>query len=120
MKYEFNIEDIKEIKIVTKNDPNNYFIQFIRDGLYFNKTFNSLPYEDPSKSRIYVMCPNCGKTIRYKKKYFYSDNFNFSCGKCNNNPSIYDEDYVKDYVLSLMTEDEYYKYDIYINNIHIV
>lgn len=122
-RYEFRIEDIKEVKVVSKNDPFHYTVQFTRDynnepALLFKQTYHALPIEDDG--RIRIMCESCGKRTRHKKKYYYSNNFTFKCGRCDGVPSLCDEGYVKSYVMDLMDKDKFNDYDIYINDVHII
>lgn len=125
-KYEFKMEDIKEIKIVTKEDPQRYTIKYKR--VYYNNTptetfiatFHSLPIEKENDRKIGIMCDKCGKITRFKRDYYHSDRFKFICSKCKGDNITCDEEYVREYTLSLMEPETFSGIDLFINNIHII
>lgn len=120
-KYEFKIEDIKEVKIITKEDPHCYTIHYERiNRNLFKESYHSLPIEIANDRKVGIMCNSCGKITKFKKRYYHSNNFIFRCSKCNNHPVTCDENYLREYILSLMTKEAFSGIDLYINNIHIV
>ena len=126
-KYEFRIEDIHNVLIVSTSESqysNVYSRKYDEDGKptqYFVQTFNAEP-EEIEDGKIKVICSRCeGWNVFDKSDYFDNDDFEFICEYCvEDYEDTIHEDEVIEIINSYMDEELFYDVSILINFIPIV
>ena len=121
-KYEFKIEDINTVKIVSSTSDNYTMTYTRKNNQLFVITYSAFPDECiGNKHKIKAVCEKCDSWIVFDKEEFYSDNFEFICSNCYglHEDTISEEELIKT-ILSLFDEETFFDIEIYINHIKIV
>ena len=117
-KYEFNIEDINKVVIITETDPQKFTITCNRkmdeDGnptIYFVETYSAEPEEDEASTTI--ICHRCGTWLTFPKDWKEE----FYCSDCKENyENTYDEEFLASFILSYMNEESFKNITMIIND----
>lgn len=125
-KYEFRIEDIHTVLIVSKSESkytNTFSRKYDEDGnptLYFIQTYNAEP-EEIGDDTIRVICNRCeGYNVFDKSEYFDNEDFKFTCDQCADDyEDIIHENELIDIINSYMDEEYFFDVSIFINFIPI-
>lgn len=119
-KYEFKIEDINVVKIIT-NLEDNYTITCTRKPgtNIFIETY-SADNDESSNTEIGIVCPRCGEWNYCKKHEYSPDIYDIKCENCEPTYQIsYTEDDLIDMIMENMNEESFFDIELYINGIHI-
>ena len=121
-RYEFKIEDIKTVKIVSSSSD-NYTTTYIRkNDRLFKIVYSAKPEEHVAdKNKILVICDKCEAWNVLDKEEFYSDNFEFTCNNCHGyHEDTISEQKLTEIILSLMDEETFFEIELYINHTRII
>ena len=125
-KYEFRIEDIHNVLIVSKGKDqysNVFSRKYDDDGNpteFFIQTYNAEP-EFIDDDKVKVICSRCeGWNVFDKSKYFDDDDFKFVCEHCTEDyEDVIHENELIDIINSYMDEELFFDVSILINFIPI-
>ena len=123
--YEFNIEDIKTVKIVTLTDEFKYTLVYTRTKVLHEDTFylshDALP-DLTVDGEVSIICPKCGIWNKFSEEFYNSEEYKFTCssGKCIDRfYDVISEDELIDVIMSYMDEGVFNELEITINDILI-
>ncbi len=128
-RYDFNIEDVKQVIICTIEDPCKYTIicerKYIDNGKPTRQFVERYQAEYDTVTQegcIGIICPRCGAWNFYDKNESNIDellNIN-NCHKCDDSYEVtYSEDDLINLVMDFMDEESFYGVNIFINGIPI-
>ena len=126
-KYEFRIEDIHTVLIVSKSEDkytNTFSRKYDEDGNlthYFIQTYNAEP-EELDGNKIRVICNRCESYNTFdKSEYFDNEDFKPTCARCAEDyEDIIHENDLIDLINSHMDEELFFDVSLFINFIPIV
>ena len=122
-RYEFKIEDIHNVMIISNTSESQYTNVYSRkydeDGnptQYFVQTYNAEP-EEIEDGKVRVICSRCeGWNVFDKNEYFDNDEFKYECAHCAEDyEDIIHEDDLIEVVKSYMDEELFFDVSILIN-----
>ena len=126
-RYEFKIEDINSVEIVTKSDQ--YTNKYIRiyDGEHQTRMFR-LTYSSNfeieisnGKTLAKVMCPRCERWNTFLMTDYLDANFVYECNYCGDDyEETIDEDTLIETINSMITEDTFFDIELRINDMLII
>lgn len=129
--YEFKIEDIQKVKIITVSDECKYTTICTRikdengnDTRTFLETY-SAKIDRSKEATVGIICPKCGSWSYFDEEDYNREDFEFECGYCKDKENysvVYSEKDLRDLVLSFFEEESaesFNELEIYINDILI-
>ena len=123
-RYEFKIEEINEVRIVTVSDPLKYTIlckRELKEGTplrTFKETYSAHPDYNEELGIVGIICPKCGDW-NYFDKSIYDNVSSFECDNEDCDDNYCDENSIINLVHSIINES-FNEIELYINGIHIV
>lgn len=116
-KYEFKIEDINTVKVVSSSSDNFTTTYTRKNDRSFIITYTADVEESKTnKGELLVICNRCGAWNSLKE---YDEN-NFICAHCYNlHEETISEENLIDTILSFLDEEIFFDISLYINDIQI-
>lgn len=125
-RYEFNIEDIISVKVISKSDgyTTNYNRKLddnYNPSMYFVQTYFAQEDRSSNDGTVKVICPRCEGWNTFKVEEFDSDDFEYECKFCEDDYEDYiEENEMVESIMSLLNPETYNDIQLFINDIAIV